>query len=135
MQHPDLPIVTIRDSAPTRKEGPRQFYFTPGYACNSDCIMCGVAKWKRDSKQQFTLDEAKALIDAMALLSDDVLEFSGGEPTIYKGFCELVRYAKETYKWSYCQMLCSEDVNQAAVSCWRIPSLKDRPSRMWVICW
>lgn len=79
------------------KSGPRQIYFTPGYACNSDCIMCGVAKWKRDTRAGFSLAEAKRLIDAMALGPEDAVEFSGGEPTIYRGFAELVEYTKREY--------------------------------------
>lgn len=75
----------------------RQFYFTPTYACNSDCIMCGVEKAKRDRKDAFDIKASKALIDQMNLTSNDVLEFSGGEPTIYKGFRDLVVYAKERY--------------------------------------
>lgn len=75
----------------------RQFYFTPTYTCNSDCIMCGVEKAKRDRGDKFSLDECKSLIDQMQLAPDDLLEFSGGEPTLYKGFRELVIYAKQTY--------------------------------------
>lgn len=82
---------------PISKRPPRQFYFTPGYACNSDCVMCGVAKWKRDEKAKFSLEYSYSLIDRMQLTPIDILEFSGGEPTIYKGFLDLVRYAKKRY--------------------------------------
>src|SRR6185295_3138888 len=76
---------------------PRQFYFTPTYSCNSDCLMCGVAKEKRDRGDSFELDHAKKLVDRMELGASDILEFSGGEPTIYRGFRDLIRYAKERY--------------------------------------
>jgi MoaA/NifB/PqqE/SkfB family radical SAM enzyme len=79
------------------ENGPRQFYFTPGYSCNSNCVMCGVAKWKRDSRIGFSFNEAKKLIDSMNLREIDAIEFSGGEPTIYPGFADLVSYTKEKY--------------------------------------
>ncbi|WP_135074834.1 radical SAM protein [Terasakiella sp. SH-1] len=77
--------------------GPRQVYFTPSYYCNSDCIMCGVAKWKREQKQGFPIEKAKLLIDNMKLCEEDAVELSGGEPTVYKGFKELVEYIKHNY--------------------------------------
>lgn len=90
-------MLDIDELTPVRTTGARQLYFTPTYACNSDCIMCGVAKWKRDSRQAFTMERCRHLIDEMNLQPRDVLEFSGGEPTIYKGFGEIARYAKGTY--------------------------------------
>jgi len=90
-------MLDIEHLTPIRTVGARQLYFTPTYACNSDCIMCGVAKWKRDSRQSFSLAKCRQLIDDMKLEPGDVLEFSGGEPTIYKGFGEIAEYAKSTY--------------------------------------
>jgi len=74
-----------------------QFYFTPSYKCDNDCIMCGVQKRKRLTAAHFSFDECKSLIDKMCLTSNDILEFSGGEPTIYKDFVELIKYAKGQY--------------------------------------
>lgn len=59
--------------------------------------MCGVAKWKRDAREGFSLDECKSMLNSMRLRPGDAVEFSGGEPTIYKNFSELVRYTKETF--------------------------------------
>ncbi len=91
-------MLDVDELTPIRTTGARQLYFTPSYACNSDCIMCGVAKWKRNSRQSFSMERCRKLIDDMNLRPEDVLEFSGGEPTIYKGFGDLAAYAKERYE-------------------------------------
>jgi len=76
---------------------PRTFYFTPSYFCTSDCLMCGVAKEKRDQQWGFSEAEARRKIDEMDLQPGDVLEISGGEPTAYKGLAAVAAYASDRY--------------------------------------
>jgi len=76
---------------------PKSFYFTPSYFCTSDCLMCGVAKYKRDQRWGYGVAEARAEVDAMALDPGDVLEISGGEPTAYKHLADIATYAKQEY--------------------------------------
>lgn len=59
--------------------------------------MCGVQNTKRQRKDSFDVKESKHLIDEMNLTANDVLGFSGGEPTLYKGFRELIIYARKKY--------------------------------------
>jgi molybdenum cofactor biosynthesis enzyme MoaA len=61
--------------------------------CNFDCIYC------RDKKADYVLDidMAKYYID---LCHDEMLKnirFSGGEPTLYKGLDELIKYANDNF--------------------------------------
>jgi MoaA/NifB/PqqE/SkfB family radical SAM enzyme len=76
----------------------RLFYFTPSYYCTSNCLMCGVAKNKRDERWGYTIEEAFAEVDKMQLRPGDVLEISGGEPTAYKHLDEVCRYASERWR-------------------------------------
>ena len=59
--------------------------------CNCNCQMC---YWKVKD-EQLDLALVKKIIDQVALLGVQTLNFTGGEPTIYPGFTEILRRAKK----------------------------------------
>lgn len=72
----------------------KRVYFSPGYPCNNDCVMCGVPRKKRFGHPLvFSTKEAFSFIDKLDLKRGDQILFSGGEPTIRPDFLELCRYA------------------------------------------
>jgi hypothetical protein len=75
----------------------RVFYFTPSYYCSSDCLMCGVAKQKRDERWGYTFEEACREIEKMNLRPNDILEISGGEPTAYKPLGDICKFAIQSF--------------------------------------
>jgi molybdenum cofactor biosynthesis enzyme MoaA len=62
-------------------------------ACNFKCPYC--RGQRKDLKKNLTLQEAKNIIDVLVNERLQNLRLSGGEPTIWKGLCELVSYASE----------------------------------------
>lgn len=62
-------------------------------ACNFRCPYC--RGQRGDLRHHMTLDEAKRAVDACAVDGLVNVRFSGGEPTIWHGLVELVRYTRE----------------------------------------
>ena len=62
-----------------------------GYSCNNDCIHCVVAD-KRET-EDLTTEKIKEIIRGRG--KNDVICFTGGEPTIRSDFIEIIKYAKE----------------------------------------
>jgi len=72
------------------------------YRCNLRCKMCG--QWGEEGsskelssdilKSELTLDELKSLIDDVASFKPNITLF-GGEPFLYKGVIELIKYIKD----------------------------------------
>lgn len=61
--------------------------------CNFKCPYCrGV---REDCKGEIPLEKVKSIIDIWAKDNLENIRFSGGEPTLYSNFIEVVRYAKE----------------------------------------
>ena len=73
----------------------RQFYIAPTYRCNNRCPMCGVFNSKKDSDWKYTSEELKTEIDNKEIKEGDIVIVSGGEPTIYPYFFELIKYLNE----------------------------------------
>lgn len=73
----------------------KQFYIAPTYRCNNRCPMCGVFNSKKDSDWKYTLEELRQEIDKKNIEEGDVVIVSGGEPTIYEYFFELLKYLNE----------------------------------------
>lgn len=67
-----------------------------GYSCNQKCTFCyyldDVEEHNRD--KDLSTDEVKRLIKHLYKQGMNVLEFTGGEPTIRKDLPELIKYAK-----------------------------------------
>ncbi len=80
------------------------------YRCNLQCRMCG--QWGRDGvtkkrdrdsvNAELSLDTMKAIIDDIAAFRPNITLF-GGEPLLYKGCTDLIRYIKE--KGMHCLMI------------------------------
>jgi len=75
----------------------RQFFFTPSYACDEDCLMCGVPRVVRRSGSRFAVEHWRDEIDRMGLLPRDILTFSGGEPLRAPTFAAAVEHARSHY--------------------------------------
>ncbi|MDD2870376.1 MAG: radical SAM protein [Candidatus Gracilibacteria bacterium] len=60
-------------------------------ACNATCDMCGVIKRKR--KYNNVINLKQSILDFYKL-GGEVVNFTGGEPTIYNGFVELLEFTK-----------------------------------------
>lgn len=72
-----------------------QFYIAPTYRCNNRCPMCGVFNTKKDSDWKYTLIELKEEIERKKIGKGDIVIVSGGEPTIYQYFFEMLKYLNE----------------------------------------
>ncbi len=73
----------------------KKAYCAMGYQCNNDCIICAVSARKRFMKEgEMSTDELK---DFFSKLPEDtnVLELSGGEPTLRSDFFELLDFIKK----------------------------------------
>jgi len=77
--------------------GPRQFFFTPTYICDEECLMCGVPLATRIDGATFSRPVWQAEIDRMRLRSEDILTLSGGEPLVAPDLRELIQYAVQNY--------------------------------------
>lgn len=63
-------------------------------ACNFKCPYC--RGQRRDLKKHMSLDDAKRSVDVLASENTINLRLSGGEPTVWPGLVELVKYAVES---------------------------------------
>lgn len=70
----------------------KKFYIAPTYKCNNRCMMCGVFNTKKDSEWEYGLEELKMEIDGKEIANGDVVIVSGGEPTIYPYFYDILKY-------------------------------------------
>ncbi|MFC2029174.1 radical SAM protein [Chloroflexota bacterium] len=64
-------------------------------ACNLRCIHCYYTANARPDPDEMTTEEARAMIDDLAVFGVPVLLFSGGEPLLRGDLCELGAYAVE----------------------------------------
>lgn len=62
-----------------------------GFTCNNNCVHCVITDKK--STKDLTTDEIKNIISSRPI--EDIIGFTGGEPTIRKDFIELAKFAKE----------------------------------------
>ena len=63
-------------------------------ACNLKCKHCYASAGKKGT-DELTTEEAKKLIDELALAGVVAIAFSGGEPLVREDFFEVAKYAKE----------------------------------------
>ena len=65
--------------------------------CNAKCVFCSI--WRRDFqeeiKHEMTTEEVKHIIDEFDRLKVQVVNFTGGEPTLRKDLPELVSYVSK----------------------------------------
>ena len=61
----------------------------PHNRCNCRCTMCDI--WKRDSAEEFSLDQLRAQLGAIESLSVETVVLTGGEPLMHSGLFELCR--------------------------------------------
>lgn len=64
------------------------------YECNNSCIFCYAAE-KRGKLKALTIAEAKAKMHEALERGSTIIDFNGGEPTIFDGIISLVAYAKK----------------------------------------
>lgn len=62
--------------------------------CNMNCSYCNVPNFKT---AELSVDEWKDAIDIMVGLGVKKINFLGGEPTIYRGFLDLISYLIDSY--------------------------------------
>jgi MoaA/NifB/PqqE/SkfB family radical SAM enzyme len=67
-----------------------------GYSCNADCPFCyyKISKKSRLEDKDLTTEQAKKLIRYIKKRGKQIIDFTGGEPTIRQDIFELVAYAK-----------------------------------------
>jgi len=61
--------------------------------CNLKCVHCYAHATEKAGKDELTTNEAKTMIDDLAIFGAPVLLFSGGEPFMRKDLFELANYA------------------------------------------
>lgn len=65
------------------------------YACNEKCVHCyAVAPDAFSCKYSLTLEKCKALIDELHQMNCFHLIFTGGDPFMFEGFIDLLKYAR-----------------------------------------
>lgn len=69
-----------------------QIYIAPTYRCNNRCLMCGVFNTKKDSYKEYSLEEVIHKMDEHNIVKGDIVVISGGEPTIYRYFFDILEY-------------------------------------------
>lgn len=74
-------------SIETRKDA----YMVFGYACNQKCVCCPCEKDQR-LKKSIELTELKKEVDRMVEIGVTDVTVSGGEPTVYPNFFEIIQY-------------------------------------------
>jgi len=67
-----------------------------GYTCNADCPFCyyKLSKQVKQKKKDLTTFEAKRLLCYIKKKGKEIVDFTGGEPTIREDIFELVAFAK-----------------------------------------
>ena len=65
-------------------------------ACNKSCDYCVVKKWRNnpDFPDKITFDDIRKFLDDR-LYANDVVELTGGEPTLFSGLIYLLNYLKD----------------------------------------
>lgn len=98
------------------------------YKCNNGCIFCP----KSTDKKEIPINRAKKLITDYASKDYKNISFNGGEPTIYRGLSNLIKFAKKVgYKKiqvksnglmlsynNYAKKLIESGVNYFSISVW-----------------
>ncbi len=70
-----------------------EILFTPWFACNSKCIYCDASKDPEIARNTIPYNIIPLVKDMIAnniLKKDAIIDFAGGEPTIYENFEELL---------------------------------------------
>ncbi len=82
------------NSISATKVMPRKVYLYLGYLCNESCRFCGLD----DSREgyNFSLDNIEQAIDSLRTNPPDVIEISGGEPTIHPDFFTICHKCRES---------------------------------------
>lgn len=72
---------------------PRKVYLYLGYLCNESCRFCGLD----DSREgyNFNIKDIEIAINSLRDAPPDIIEISGGEPTIHPDFFEICEKIKE----------------------------------------
>ena len=68
-----------------------------GYSCNADCPFCyyKISAKSRQKDKDLTTEQAKKLLRYIRNRGKEVVDLTGGEPTIRGDIFELVSYAKD----------------------------------------
>lgn len=86
----------IRREIEYRRGRLEQALFDLTFKCNLRCEMCGI--WRQNDPRwdrELPLHKWIELIDELAEIGCRRLHLSGGEPTIYNGFVDIIKHAKE----------------------------------------
>lgn len=65
--------------------------------CNNDCLNCFIPTQVRKSGRQIEAGQLLSLLDGVGIKQDDVIEISGGEPTIYSNISHLLLKVRDWY--------------------------------------
>jgi len=65
--------------------------------CNNDCLNCFIPTQVRKSGKQIEANQLLSVLDGIGIGQDDVIEISGGEPTIYSNISYLLSKVKHRY--------------------------------------
>lgn len=68
-----------------------------GYSCNADCPFCyyRISSKRKGNGKDLTTKQAKKLLGYIRRKGKDIVDFTGGEPTIRQDIFELIAYAKQ----------------------------------------
>jgi len=72
------------------------FYLTRN--CNLNCVYCDS---KDNTKKDISTEKVKKIIDKLYSLEIRAIAFFGGEPTLRRDFCEILKYSVDKGIFSY----------------------------------
>jgi len=71
----------------------KQLVVVTGFTCNNNCVLCSLRPQALIHNNKST-QEIEAMLTSAAKEDLSAAEFTGGEPTLRKDLCHLIRYAK-----------------------------------------
>jgi len=74
---------------------PKNVTLTLNYICNQKCIMCGIRNLSFNKEHEIRVWEIERIIDEMVQMRIPELVLTGGEPFLYEGIFEVIKYANQ----------------------------------------
>ncbi|CAN2042297.1 Radical SAM protein [Candidatus Magnetomoraceae bacterium gMMP-15] len=87
-----LDIIRFSFGATRPFNGPLKVQIEITHRCNSRCKSCGF--WRQKAMDELSIDQWKIVLKDIKKIGTRRVAFGGGEPTLYKGIFDLIKFAK-----------------------------------------
>lgn len=74
-----------------------RFYFTLNFKCNQNCMFCALEPNELNSDHALTFKQVINFCKKNGIKEGDIVELSGGEPTLWKDIVDLSSYLSEKF--------------------------------------